>query len=291
MSDFQLAVALSLSAAFIFAVGAQLTRYGLRTIDPQSGALVSIAAATVLYWCVAPWQLSVAMFASSAVWLFVLVGMFRPAVSSTCAMIGTAILGPTVSTTLSSTAPFFGLAFGVAFLGESLTVPVTVGTLSIVIGVIALAKRDGKGEDTSWPLWALALPVLAAVIRVGAHLLTKVGMEEIPSAYFAGLVAYNASLAVAVTTFILRRQSVLTLMRDPNVHWFMGAGVAFGIAVLLVNVALQFGPLSVVAPLVSLEAIFVLALGLTIFKEGRLTLRIVVAVTLVVAGAVAISAR
>ena len=55
MTDFQLAVALSLSAAFIFAVGAQLTRFGLRTIDPQSGALVSIAAATVLYWCVAPW--------------------------------------------------------------------------------------------------------------------------------------------------------------------------------------------------------------------------------------------
>ena len=75
----------------------------------------------------------------------------------------------------------FGLAFGVAFLGESLTMPVTVGTLSIVIGVMALAKRDGKGEDTSWPLWALALPVLAAVIRVGAHLLTKVGMEEIPT--------------------------------------------------------------------------------------------------------------
>ena len=57
-------------------------------------------------------------------------------------------------------------------------------------------------------------------------------------------------------------------MMKPNVHWFIGAGVAFGIAVLLVNVALQFGPLSVVAPLVSLEAIFVLALGLTIFKEG-----------------------
>ena len=112
MTDFQLAVALSLSAAF--AVGAQLTRYGLRTVDPQSGALVSIAAATVLYWCVAPWQLSVAMFASSAVWLFVLVGMFRPAVSSTCAMIGTAILGPTVSTTLEYRA-IFRLAFGVAF--------------------------------------------------------------------------------------------------------------------------------------------------------------------------------
>ena len=73
------------------------------------------------------------------------------------------------------------------------------------MGVMALAKRDGKGEDTSWPLWALALPVLAAVIRVGAHLLTKVGMEEVPSAYFAGLVAYNASLTVAVTTFIFEK--------------------------------------------------------------------------------------
>ena len=100
LTDFHFAVVLSLSAAFIFAVGAQLSRLGLRSVDPQSGAMVSILAATALYWLAAPWQLEVRYFASSAVWLFALVGVFRPALSSTFAMAGTAILGPTVSTTL-----------------------------------------------------------------------------------------------------------------------------------------------------------------------------------------------
>ena len=41
----------------------------------------------------------------------------------------------------------------------------------------------------------------------------------------------------------------------------------------------------------ALEAIFVLVLGVTIFREGTINARIVLAVVLVVAGAVAVSAR
>ena len=47
----------------------------------------------------------------------------------------------------------------------------------------------------------------------------------------------------------------------------------------------------VVAPLVALEAIFVMLLGLLVFKERAITLRIVVSVLVVVAGAVANSSR
>jgi drug/metabolite transporter, DME family len=291
LTDFQFAVVLSLVAAFVFAVGAQLTRLGLRTIDPQSGAMLSIASATVLYWLAAPWQLEAHFWTSNAVWLFVLVGLFRPAISSTFAMAGTSILGPTISTTLSGTAPLFGLAFGVLLLGEDLSVQVSMGTVGIVIGVMVLAKRDDEDVGINWPIWALVLPIAAALIRVCAHLITKIGMEEIPSAYFAGLVAYTASFAVASANTLRRRQRLGPLLSNPDALWFAATGALFGVAVITVNAALQYGPLSVVAPLVSLEAIFVLVLGITVFREGRLNGRIAMGVVLVVAGAVAIGAR
>ncbi|MBT6274003.1 MAG: DMT family transporter [Chromatiales bacterium] len=291
MSDFYIAVALSLGAAFVFAIGAQLSRLGLRTTDPQTGAMVSIGSATVLYWAVAPWYLEAHFWQSSAVWLFALVGLFRPAISSTCAMAGTAILGPTISTTLSATAPLFGLIFGVALLGEALSAPVFAGTVGIVFGVAILARQGGDKKEFNWPLWALGLPILAALIRVCAHLLTKIGMEDLPSPYFAGLIAYNASMAMALGNLLRRRQNPIKVLKAPGAPWFMATGVLFGIAVLGVNIALRFGPLSVVAPLVSLEAIFVLFLGITVFREQHMNLRITAAVLLVVAGAVAISAR
>ena len=177
------------------------------------------------------------------------------------------------------------------FRSEAFTLPVTLGTLAIVAGVMLLARPSGGGGAADWPLWALALPVLAAVIRVAAHLATKIGMEEVPSPYFAGLVAYNASALVAVANMARRRVDPAALVANPGVLWFVATGALFGIAILTVNTALQYGPLSVVAPLVSLEAIFVLFLGITVFGERQLNARVVVAVALVVSGAVAISAR
>ena len=291
MSDIHLSALLSLLAAASFALGVQLSRLGLRTIDAQTGAMISIVTATVLYWALAPWHLRAEYWLSSAVWLFVIVGLFRPALSSTFAMAGTAILGATVSTTLSGTAPFFGLLLGVLVLGEALTVPVSLGTAAIVAGVMLLARRDGEQLKVDWPMWALVLPILAAVIRVCAHLLNKVGLETIPSPYFSGLVAYNVSLAVSVANFARRRQSLAPLLANRDVWWFAGCGVLYGIAIFVVNTALTYGPLSVVAPLVSLEAIFVMLLGLVVFKERTISRRVAIAVLLVVAGAVAISAR
>lgn len=291
MSDFHLAVVLSLSAAATFALGAQFSRLGLRSIDAQSGAMVSIAAATLLYWAVAPWHLDAGYWLSGVVWLFVLVGVFRPALSSMFAMAGTAILGPTVSTTLSGTAPLFGLLLGVFVLNEELTLPVLAGTGAIVAGVMLLARRDGEQVHVNWPLWALVLPVLAAVIRVCAHLLNKVGLETVPSPYFAGLVAYNVSMVVSLANFQRRGLRFAPLLANPDVWWFAGTGAVFGLAIFMVNSALTYGPLSVVAPLVSLEAIFVMLLGLLVFRERTVNRRIVFAVVMVVGGAVAISAR
>ena len=50
-------VVLALGAAFLFALGIQFTRKGLRHIDSRTGTLVSIGTATLLYWAVSPWLL------------------------------------------------------------------------------------------------------------------------------------------------------------------------------------------------------------------------------------------
>jgi DME family drug/metabolite transporter len=291
VSDFTVAVVLSLAAAVVFATGAQLTRLGLRSTDAQSGALVSIGTATLLHWCLAPWLLEASYWESSAVWLFVLVGLFRPFLSSTFAMAGTAMLGPTITTTLASTGPLFGLVFGVMILGEAFTVPVAIGTFATVGGVALLAYRSGHDPARNWPLWALGLPVAAAFIRISAHLITKVGMEEVPSAYFAGLVAFTASFAMGLINAGRRRRNPITILRTRGAWWFVVIGFLFGFAMWAVNAALRFGPLSVVAPLVSLEAVVVAILGALVFREHEITRRTLVAVAMVVVGAVLITSQ
>ena len=285
----QTAAGLALLAALLFGAGMQFTLLGLRTVDPQRGTLLTIASSTVIYWLAAPWFLHWSYFASNVVWLFLAIGLFRPFLSSNLSIAGTAILGPTISSTLSATAPFFALLFGVLVLEETLSVRTVLGTAAIVLGVGMLARQRATNSAAAWPLWALALPIGAAVIRVGAHLAAKIGMEIIPSAYFVGLVSYNASLLIALANNARRRTSLWGLTRHLDSMWFLLTGLFYGAAVFILNLALQRGDLSVVGPIVSCEPIFVMLLGAIFFRQRNLRPAVILCVFVVVTGVILIS--
>ena len=92
-------------------------------------------------------------------WL-VAAGLIRPVLSANLGMAGTRLLGPTISSTLSATAPLFGISFGLFILGETLTWPVAFGTAGIIAGVLILSS--GRAASRDWPLYALAFPIAAA---------------------------------------------------------------------------------------------------------------------------------
>ncbi|NCF83150.1 MAG: EamA family transporter, partial [Proteobacteria bacterium] len=189
-------VVLALCAACLFALGIQFTRMGLRYTDPRTGTLISIGTATLLYWVVSPWWLERHYWLSPAIALFAAIGLLRPFLSSNLSMAGTQYLGATISSTLASTSPLFGVALGVLLLGEYLGLDIALGTAAIVAGVVVLSWRGGVSR--AWPWWALLLPVGAALLRSVAQAFAKLGMESLPSPYFVGLVGYSVSFLVAV---------------------------------------------------------------------------------------------
>lgn len=285
----QTAAGLALLAAALFGFGMQFTQLGLRSVDSQRGTLLTIASSTVFYWLAAPWLLEWHYWQSNVVWLFLAIGLFRPFLSSNLSLAGTVMLGPTISSTLSATAPFFSLLFGVLILDESLTYRTFLGTAAIVLGVVLLARQRGRGHSAAWPLWAIALPIGAAVIRVAAHLVAKIGMETIPSAYFVGVVSTSASLVLALANNARRGTSLMGLTRQFDSLWFLVTGLFYATAVFVLNIALQRGDLSVVGPIVSCEPIFVMIFGALFFRQRNMHAGVVLCVLIVVAGVVLIS--
>ncbi len=282
-----LSVILSLVAAFLFATGIQFSRFGLEHVDTRNATLIQIGAATLLYWIAAPLFVDSRFFVYPAILLLAAIGLFRPFLSANLAMAGTRLLGPTLSSTLSSTAPLFGVLLGVLVLGEALTLPVVMGALGIVLGVACLSW---KGEVArAWPLWALALPVGAAVLRTLAQMFAKIGMESIPSPFFVGLVGYTVSFSIAL---IAARGSVSrrsTPLWTRGSRWLVGTGVCYGFAILALNTALQCGQLVVVSPIVACSPLFSLLLGWLVFGEKTIDPRVVLAVVLVVPSVVLIA--
>lgn len=279
-------VVLALTAAFLFALGIQFTRKGLKFTDPRTGTLISIGTATLLYWLVSPWLLERHYWLSPAIALFAAIGLFRPFLSSNLSMAGTKYLGATISSTLASTSPLFGVALGVLLLGEYLGVDIAVGTAAIVAGVVVLSWRHDFSR--AWPWWALLLPIGAAGLRSIAQAFAKVGMESLPSPYFVGLVGYSVSFAVAVADYRLRGVTRERLI-NPGCGWLVLTGSSYALAILALNSALNCGRLSVVAPIVACAPLFTLLLGVCLFRERAVTGRVVLAVLLVVPGVVLVS--
>ena len=281
MFDSFFPVLLSLLSAFLFALGAQFQSLGLVHMDSRSGAAITISTSAMLYLLVSPFFLNLEYLLEPAILIFVLVGLFRPAVSANLALAGLKFLGPTLSSTLTSTAPLFAVGLGIIFLDEVLNFSIGIGTLVIVLAIMMLAKKDGK-ISSGWPLWALALPISAAAIRALAHVLTKVGMEEIPDAYLAGLIGFVVSAIVTLIIHKSRRVSSTISLKNPGTKWFIGASACFSLAVLSLNTALYNGQVIQVIPIVAASPIFTLLLSIGIFRQEVITKRIVLAVFMVV---------
>jgi len=203
--------------------------------------------------------------------IFASIGLYRPFLSTNLANAANKRLGPTLSTTLSGTTPFFAAAMGLLILGEQLTPPILLGTTAIVVGVILISTRK-KGVVTGWPWWALLLPIGAAFFRALGNVMTKVGLEYIASPVFAGLVGYTSAFILAVFIDYRRNVNPLQEVRSRGTFWAVAAGTINGLSILSLNTALKHGSVIEVTPLVSVAPVFSLLLSWAVFRRETLTI-------------------
>ncbi len=282
-------VLLALTSATLFAVSILVLHRGLRHTDSETGSLIQIAATVLCYWLLAPWLVESWYWFTPAAAIFAAVGLFKPFLSANASLLSVHFLGPTPTSTLAATSPLFAAAFGVIFLGEHLTLAIVLGTMAIMAGSIVLAQQGGWGRRTSWPLWALSLPLAAALIRSSGDVLTKFAMIDLPSPYFAGLVSFTVSLIIALLVYGARRRSLPKLGRAQGTGWFVLAGVINGVSVYCLNVALKLGEVIVVIPLVSASPFLTLLLSVFLVRQETISRNSLLAVLLVVPGVIMIT--
>ena len=291
ISNFEplLPVVLALLAAVLFAFGNQCSRVAMRYTDSQTATLFQIGVSTALYWLISPFYLEISFWSSPVLPLLAAIGLMRPLISANLGMAGTRILGPTISSTLASTAPLFGVALGVVLLAETLSWEIALGTAGIVFAVAILSWR--RASSRTWPLIALLLPVGAAMIRSLAHALAKIGLEVLPRPFFVALVAYTVSFPIALANDIRIRRNKPRRLSIASLKWLVITGLIYAVSVLVMNTALMSGRLIVVSPIVACSPLFTLLLGRFVFREKSLNRKVNIAVLLVVPSVILIGLR
>jgi drug/metabolite transporter (DMT)-like permease len=128
------------TAALAWGTDAVLARQGLRQVPPALGTFISLCASLVV--CLIALAISgPARYPLAGVLWFMMIGLCNFLVGRQCNFRATQRLGAARASSLMATAPLFSVTLAVLFTGERLTLPLLVGVLLTVGGVVLIVRR------------------------------------------------------------------------------------------------------------------------------------------------------
>jgi drug/metabolite transporter (DMT)-like permease len=288
MDPILLSSLIALGASVVFALSNHVQHIALDYMDVGNGTLVNVATSALILWLLAPTFLVPEMLGGDAILWFALAGLIVPSLSMTFHSWGVRLIGPALTAGIASTSPVFAMVIAVAVLGEVLNLRIVTGT-AIVVGSIAFIALRSRGAGAQWPLWAVAIPVGAALTRGISHNVIKIGLGTLPSPMTAALVAATTSLVVLALVHLGSRRGLPSF--NKGYLWFALCGFLNGLGLVGLNSALSLGEVIVVAPLVATTPAFTLIMGWLFFRREVVRLPVVLAIGCIFAGCVLIITR
>ncbi len=246
MASLPLPVLYAIAAAAQFGLAVSLTRFALAYMSPVRGALVAIPIVALALWLAAPFALDLAGWHWVAVGIFVVVGVFFPALVTMLMFEANRRIGPTSASTLGGTSPVFALMGGILFLGEPLSPHAIGGTLAVVAGI---ALISGWGTAKRLQAIDVAIPLGAAFVRGMAQTFVKMGLGFWANTFAATLVVYTVSSFTVLASQKRGAEAAKAGWPLRGVLWFSVVGLLNGAAVYTLYLGLRTGNVSVVSPI------------------------------------------
>ena len=277
------AILFAFASAIFLGAGVVTTQLGLRTVEPFSGAAISVPAFTILFLLVSPFILA----GEPVVWrglpIFAAIGLFFPASLTFLTFASNRALGPVITSTLGNLAPLFSVALAVVLLNEPLRLHQAVGLVIAVAGAVIISVTRPR-DLGHWRSLALLLPLAGALIRGVVPPVVKLGLEVWPSPLWACLVGYIMSSLVVLSVQRIRKGSFVAGAPASGRFWFAVTGISNGLSALTLFAAVRNGPITLVAPLIAVYPLVTVILSALLLKHVAITLRIIAGTVLTVAG-------
>jgi len=272
---------LALSSAFFSAVATHFIQQGLRRSSFYAAFWINVTVGVVGLWTAVLLFVPRATWDWSAVPYFVFSGVVGTAGGRLFRTVAIDKVGAPVAAAIFNLTPLIATGLAIVLLHERVTGPILAGTLVIVAGTLMLSL---SGKYVGFQTRHLIYPVLAATCFGIVQIARKMGLSQAGPLFDA---AVNTTAAmVAASAFVTATGSWRALRMDrESLLFLIGGGLAENTGVTLLIVALGYGEVSVVTPLIGTAPLFVLLLAFLI-PGGRRQLgwRVVGATLLIVLG-------
>jgi len=282
----------SISAALFFGLSDFMIRVGLRYSNARSAVIFSTISGLMVPVVIGIFSLSWQILNLWGVVYFALAGVTGAFMARYLLYVGMEKVGVSIATSLANTRPLFGSLIAVMMLGEKLTLSIAGSTLLIIAGAIAISwDKSGGHVEKNWSHRDLIFPLLAGFSYGLAYVMRKLGVNLIPHPVMGVLIQNTAALVCFLLSAPLEKN-------HQRVDWNNAkAWLLYGISGLLAFFAnyftfsaLNLGQVVIVAPLVSLNPLFTLALmWLFLRKLERVTGKIVLGAFFIICGAAILS--
>jgi drug/metabolite transporter (DMT)-like permease len=117
---------------------------------------MSIIIGTIIFWVISlifiPLDFLIYCLRSKAFPFFLIAGIFSPALARWLYFISLNKIGASKSSSILATGPAFSAIIAIAFLEEHLTIPISLGIVFTILGIIFF-ERDLRKKERSLPFF------------------------------------------------------------------------------------------------------------------------------------------
>jgi len=289
-----MAIALALFASLLISGTTIIMKKGIERTNPTSAMLVVTVAGTLILLGLSLPQVQLDHLKSKAFLLFVLAGIFSPALVRWLYFISLDRIGPSMSSSIISTGPAFTAIIATVFLKEKLTIGVSSGIILIIGGIITFERDiNPKGKYAVRHRRDLIFALLSAMLVGLAIVIRKMGLNILDEPIFGVTVGFTTSLVFyGMLCLVFKRLRSAISLNLKNTLYLSGAGVFLTASWLILFYALSYGDAIIVAPLASLHPVMVLGWSYLFFKDmEKITVKTLIGIIIVLIGVVLISLR
>lgn len=287
-------LSLSLASGLFWGIGPIFSKLGMeRGGRSERATLIVLSVGAVVFWGISVGSggglgafSDLPLVAISA---FVVSGLCGTSLAWLLWFRGIDRVGASVSNVVFYSQPLFAVILATLVLGERLTPTIAVGVLLVVGGITLLSISSDRAVG-SWDRAALLFPLAAAILAAGGTVLNRFGFRvSTVTPLEAATVNLTSALPLMIGYAAVARRDALTGVSRSDLY-FVGSGLANATALFALFVALETGPVVLVAPVVGTSPLFTTLFASVMLSDvEQVTRRTVLSAVLTVAGVVTMS--